>query len=111
MLINNNIESQHIKFVSYTGEYPNLCSGTLTLEIDGIEYTFGGGYKEPKTDFRRFWSSGGSVWFDDEWGEYVEGGEWSIDVDDLPEQFRKYAKEIDSVFIENVEWGCCGGCV
>ena len=66
MLVNNNMESQHVKFISYTGEYPNLCSGTLTLEIDGIEYTFGGGYKEPKTDFRRFWSSGGSVWFDDD---------------------------------------------
>ena len=111
MLVNNNMESQHVKFISYTGEYPNLCSGTLTLEIDDIEYTFGGGYKESKTDFRRFWSSGGSVWFDDEWGEHVDGGEWSIDVGDLPEQFRKYAKEIDRVFNDNVEWGCCGGCV
>ena len=51
------------------------------------------------------------MWFDDEWGEHVSDGEWSIDVDDLPEQFRKYADEIDEVFNENVPQGCCGGCV
>lgn len=107
MLVNQNNNETHVKFISYTGEYPCLCFGNLTLEIDGIEYTFG----NSNTDFASFWHSGGSVWFDDEWGEHVEGGEWSIDVDDLPEQFRKYVQEIDSVFNENVEWGCCGGCV
>ena len=25
----------HVKFVSYDGEYPCLCSGTLILNIDG----------------------------------------------------------------------------
>lgn len=107
MLVNQNNNETHVKFISYTGEYPCLCFGNLTLEIDGIEYTFG----NSNTDFASFWYSGGRVWFDDEWGEHVECGEWSIDVDYLPEQFRKYAKEIDSVFNENVEWGCCGGCV
>ena len=38
-------------------------------------------------------------------------GEWEIDVDRLPEQFRKYAEEIGKVFNENVEYGCCGGCI
>ena len=112
MLINKNDNiNTHVKFVNYTGEYPNLCRGTLTLEIDGIEYTFGGKYYESKTDFKRFWYSGGSVSFDDEWNAYVETGKWEIDVDDLPEQFRKYAYEIDRVFNENVDWGCCGGCI
>lgn len=42
MLINrNNNETKHVNFVSYTGSYPNLCSGVLTLEIDGKEITFG----------------------------------------------------------------------
>ena len=30
-----------IKFISYTGKYPNLCSGVFTVEIDGKEYKFG----------------------------------------------------------------------
>lgn len=29
-----------MRFISYTGDYPNLCSGVLTLEIDGKEYNF-----------------------------------------------------------------------
>ena len=40
MLINrNNNETKHVNFVSYTGSYPNLCRGVLTLEIDGKEIT------------------------------------------------------------------------
>ena len=38
----NKRENCHVKFVSYTGEYPILCSGKLTLEIDGVIYTFRG---------------------------------------------------------------------
>lgn len=38
-------------------------------------------------------------------------GEWQIDVERIPEQFRKYAAEIDQVFNDNVELGCCGGCI
>ena len=39
MLVNKKNKSR-VKFISYTGEYPNLCSGVLTLEIDGKEYKF-----------------------------------------------------------------------
>jgi hypothetical protein len=31
----------HVKFIRYTGRYPNLCSGELTIEVDGKIYTFG----------------------------------------------------------------------
>lgn len=31
---------EHVEFVSYTGKYPNLCNGTLTLRIDGKEVRF-----------------------------------------------------------------------
>lgn len=108
MLINkNNNTNSHVKFVNYTGRYPNLCSGILTLEIDGIEYTFGASWKEPKADFGKFWCSGGGITRNYE----AYSGEWQIDVNDLPEQFRKYATEIDDVFNSNVRWGCCGGCI
>lgn len=105
MLMNYSTKS-HVKFVSYTGKYPNLCSGILTLEIDGVKYTFGDSYKNPKPEFKGFWRSGGG--FTDIYDVITE--KWQIDVDDLPEQFRQYAVEIDRVFNENVEWGCCGGC-
>lgn len=112
MLVNRNCDmNSHIKFVNYTGKYPNLCGGILTLEIDRIEYTFGDVWKSFKTDFNRFWGSGGNVIANDDGDFDVEYGEWVIDVSKLPEQFRKYAQEIDEAFNENVEHGCCGGCI
>lgn len=99
-------KQKHVEFVSYTGKYPNLCSGTLTLKIDGAEWRFG--YKEKNLPF---WRSGGSCGFNDNWEECVTVGEWVIDVLGLPEEIKKYATEIDEVFNENVEFGCCGGCI
>lgn len=49
--------------------------------------------------------------FDEQLNDDIGTGEWEIDVDRLPEQFRKYAEEIGKVFNENVEYGCCGGCI
>ena len=86
-----------IEFVSYNGEYPNLCSGELVLRIDGKEVNFGSCL-----------CSGGYVIFDDNWCEHVGCGEWSVDV---PEEFAQYADEITEVVNDNVPWGCCGGCV
>lgn len=94
MLVNNNTNSSRVKFISYTGKYPNLCRGTLTLEIDGKQYKFGG-----NSDFEEFWRPS---------GEYPS--EWEINVNKIPSQFKELAFEIDTVFNENVEWGCCGGC-
>lgn len=118
MLIRNDKsdENTHVKFVSYTGAYPNLCSGELTLEIDGDEYKFGHNYSgrgwEHDGNFGSFWSSGGSCGFTDNYAEsYVNDGEWIIDADGIPDQFRKYASEIDRVFNENIPYGCCGGCL
>ena len=103
------IETDHVKFVSYTGKYPNLCSGKLTLEIDGETYMFEGyRYNAEENVYRKFWSSGGGCKSD--WsGTY--SGEWVIDVSDIPDKLRKYAAEIDIVFNEHVEFGCCGGCL
>jgi len=96
-------EGKHVKFISYTGKYPNLCSGTLTLEIDGEKVTFGldGQYEE-------FWRSGGYVIWN---ADIVATGEWLIEIERLPQKYQKYAREIDEVFNANVEHGCCGGCI
>lgn len=96
-------EMKMVKFVKYTGEFPNLCSGNLTLEIDGETVTFDG-IRE------RFWCSGGKVSF--VWGnDNVETGEWIIHEREIPAKYRKYASEIAAVFRENVRKGCCGGCL
>lgn len=51
-----------IEFVSFTGEYPVLCFGALTLMIDGKAVTFG--YSDNRRgivyDYRPFWGSGRS---------------------------------------------------
>ena len=131
MLVNSkNKDTKRVKFISYTGEYPNLCSGVLTLEIDGVQYKFGHDYskyhyhddikdwvqedEDPNNpNFDTFWHSGGSVVGGaPDWNFCVHTGEWRIDVDDLPEQFRELAAEIDQVFNSGViPYGCCGGCI
>lgn len=127
MLKNKKSENSRVKFISYTGEYPNLCSGVLTLEIDGVQYKFGHNYlayhfddkgvgrftdEDPEhPNFNSFWTSGGSVSHDGHWNWEVDTDEWEIDVNELPEQFWDVADEIDDVFNENVEFGCCGGCI
>lgn len=87
-----------VKFVSYDGSYPNLCRGKLVLEIDGKIVEF--------PDYCM--SSGGSVWFDDDWDEHVEYGEWSVKV---PEKYAHLRSEIEDCVNENVPCGCCGGCI
>ena len=87
-----------VEFVSYDGEYPNLCSGQLVLKING----------QVRVLPRYCLSSGGSVWFDNDWDEHVETGSWSID---LPEDLEPLRKEIEECINENIPYGCCGGCV
>lgn len=86
-----------VEFVDYNGCYPNACSGTLTLLVNG-----------EKVVLHHALCSGGSVWFDDDWCEHIEDGPWSVDV---PKELEKYSAEITEVVNENVSWGCCGGCV
>ena len=130
MLVNKkNSNTSRVKFISYTGEYPNLCSGVLTLEIDGKKYKFGHDFtmyhfhkdindwvqedEDPQNpNFNSFWSSGGCVSHDGDWNWEVEHNEWVIDVNELPEQFWDVAAEIDSVINSGViPEGCCGGCI
>lgn len=89
-----------LKFVSYDGKYPNLCSGKLILSLDGNRIEF--------PDYCLH--SGGSVWFDNNWNEHVTQGEWSIST--YPENFPNELKEEATDLVnENIPYGCCGGCV
>ena len=128
MLVNKP-KSGRVKFVSYTGEYPCLCNGVLTLEIDGKAYKFGHNYRDychydekakkwvftdgdpEHPNFDSFWISGGDVVCGENYNYDILSGEWKIDAEDLPEQFRNLASEIDEVFNDNVPFGCCGGCI
>lgn len=40
MVINRPECKNVVEFVSYTGKYPNLCSGVLTLKINGKTYIY-----------------------------------------------------------------------
>lgn len=96
-----------IKFVSYDGRYPNLCSGKLTLKIDDKEVTFGYHGNYPS-----FWCSGGRVCADKDWNFTVESGPWEFsDIRDLPDFLKGHEQELINIFNDNVGWGCCGGCV
>ena len=91
-------KTEHITFVSYDGDFPNLCRGTLTLEINGETVVFGSG--------DRFWYSGG--YLDSDYCAHE--GSWDIVDEEIPEQYREYAEEIEAVFNYHVPYGCCGGC-
>ena len=112
-MLNGNLKGC-VEFISYTGKYPNLCSGVLTLKIDNEVVKFGHELKNYNweidkyndSNYDKFWVSGGGI---RNWCPYQN--EWVINVEDIPEKYHKYATEIDYVFNENVPHGCCGGCV
>lgn len=88
-----------LKFVSYDGRYPSLCSGTLTIkdEISGQFYHLtnvlkSGGKCSAHTGGRR------------------STGPWCIYKDELPKELVPYIKDIQKLVNDNVEHGCCGGC-
>lgn len=110
-VINATDTDGRVKFIEYTGKYPNLCSGVLTLEINGKTYRFGNSYKG-KNLLEPFWNSGGSCGFRKNYSnEYVNKNEWIINANDLPNELKQYVTEIDEVFNANVPFGCCGGCL
>lgn len=92
-----------IKFVSYDGDSPNLCSGTLVVSING-EMISGDHVLQ----------SGGSCYFTNDYQDAnVESGLWSITSDWLPLKYRTedIISTITELVNENVRHGCCGGCL
>lgn len=123
-----------LEFISYDGEYPNLCSGLLLVNIDNIKHALC-----PYMD--HFWNeknrrtileddsiikvygfgmiSGGSCPYNEEIEDYeVESGEWNIDTDYLKYEngvrfvlSDRQKQELKDCINESVEYGCCGGCI
>lgn len=86
-------ETPNVEFISYDGSSPNLCGGELTLKIDG--------------KFKRFENclvSGGTVTSD----YLTEEGPWTVD---LPDEYKHLEDVVTKLVNENVERGCCGGCI
>lgn len=127
-----------IEFVSYEGKFPNLCEGLLVVRIDGRLYAFSPYYDSM---YRTFWNrfnrtealeddsitkvsgfymrSGGYI----DWGEDGENPKivkrkWIIDdkAMKLENGVRfilsgEQKSELEKVINQNIELGCCGGCV
>ena len=106
-------EQWHVEFISYNGAFPNLCKGELELKVNGELYTFGGSCLDnEKKMYMMFWHSGGECGYTKNYNEdIVLDGEWTICVEQLPQELQQYANEIDILFNDNVSWGCCGGCL
>ena len=100
---------KHVEFVSYDGCFPNLCTGTLTVRIDGKECRFGQG---GNMTGGRFWYSGGTCNFGADCSEEIVTQEkWEVSESEIPAQYRAYADELKAVINDNVPYGCCGGCL
>ena len=89
----------NIEFVSYDGEWPNLCSGTLIIKVNDKTYTF-----------KYAMISGGSICRNEEWDMWSEQGPWELNLEEHPE-LEQYKEEITRIVNENVPQGCCGGCI
>lgn len=103
-LLTENVENREsVEFVSYDGEYPNLCSGLLVIKVNGKLY-----------ELRHFLSSCGKCYFNDDGNEIVTKGDWEISEYKLETYYPElipFKEEIEKVVNENVEKGCCGGCL
>jgi hypothetical protein len=98
----------NIEFVSYDGKYPCLCSGKLTLKIDGRTTTFGAW----DCDYPKFWVTGGNCGFNSDYSEsYVNEAPWELSDYGLEKRFTPYYKQMLKLFNDNVPHGCCGGCL
>ena len=90
------MKAPEVKFVSYDGGYPNLCSGALVLSLAGKDVEF------PNYCM----SSGGTVIRTEDGDMDITEGPWEII--DWPEERKQIA---ESVVNSNVVQGCWGGCI
>lgn len=97
-----------VEFVSYSGKHPSLCIGLLVVKINGKQVSFGYG-----GDYRTFWESGGCAGVDDELDEFCTEGDWILEADraSYTDEIWELMPKLIKVMNDNVEHGCCGGCI
>lgn len=89
-----------IKFIDYTGKYPSLCFGHLIIEFNG-----------ERMDLGSILISHGSIHNPDTGDYEAMEGDWDISEESLPEKLRPFCEDIVRLVNDNVEHGCCGGCI
>lgn len=87
--------------IEYDGQWPNLCSGDLTVIVDGKRWEF------PKYTL----IYGGSCSFSGDYStSIVKEGDWSIDR--WPKGFPENLKgEVADVINDQIKHGCYGRCL
>lgn len=106
-----------IEFISYDGDFPNLCRGTLVICVKEYAEDFNScveknhmGYKE--YHLKDVLVSGGSCGFKNDYTEdYCYQGAWDVNEYNLPDELKPFKKQIKKLVNENVPLGCCGGCL
>lgn len=88
-----------VKFISYDKNPWGWCFGILTIEMNGKLYKL-----------KDILISGGSIGWDGDTEEVITGP-WKVKEEKLPEKLKPYIKEIEEIVNNNVEYGCCGGCI
>ena len=90
----------NIEFIDYDGEYPCLCNGTLKIKVDNKDY-----------NLECVMISGGAVYATEDYSDmWAEQDDWKLDLSSYPE-LEPYKEEITKLVNDNVEKGCCGGCI
>lgn len=92
-----------VEFISYNGEYPNLCRGLLVIKVNGKLY-----------ELRNCLYSCGKCYFDDDGNDIVTQGDWEMSEYNFEKYYPElmpFKEEIENVVNDNVQKGCCGGCL
>ncbi len=104
---------KNVEFISYTGKFPDLCCGVLTLKINGEVVKFGHEIEDFDLKTGKYNDSN----FDECWlGNKSDSvccsyaGYWKVTPESLPEKYRIYSKEIEDLFNKFVPESNCGGC-
>lgn len=86
--------------ISFTGKYPNLCSGVLSVFVDGKQWVF---------EKYALESGGICNWDYDKHEQTTEEGAWEIAKwpSGFPETLKK---DVLDLVNNQIPHGCCGGC-